>query len=852
MMHVLRFLRGYFCQESRRQRVFPRLVILILLTIGIVGGAGFTEKTAEAWSPSTGVLPGSDAQVFWPDLAVDNEGMVHAVWHDLDGQDATAVMYVKGQFAADGSSINWITAIPLSSSSGLRAKTETAHVAVDKNNTVHVIFMGTNDTLYYFYSTTRGDTWQAESIPLYEPSWHPDLAVDDNGTVYVTWSNGVGDGESLLWYTYRLGANQWANPVSLAGPTYLIRENNIAVSMTDGQPYVHLLYDYKPEEHGDIHIYYSRGAPNSFSAAINFTSYLGLGKGDNAFIEADQTVPGLIYASFVTGSTDTDFSLVFTLSSDNGLSWPGGAALNLGYNVWPESSNIFGYNGRAHIVSEEKYWDGDGFSTILIWYRAYELASASFPRQEQISPQEKSTNASIAGGGPGKIAAWVRGFTDNILFSTEPLEGGTVAPTATPTPPPDAPTATPTLAPDDPTAIPATPTPTTVPDKPSGRIQVENGAPLITSGETFVTFILDSGKADEYKLWNGGDTEPSFKAIPNISAPLEGPGGTYVEQDWSVFTSDGSENYPCTDVTVKGKFRNSSNGKASDEMSAFVVVDPGVDADVTVQNPATGASGYTNQLFYMLNVEARSGECSKLLQVEVGEETATTTELSAGAFSQVEPASLMPLIPGTSADHTIVVKVTDGVGHEQTYERVITVDTESPQVSGDAATLQAGDASDVLESVLVDLDFANVAVTDNLYGTKGEEKPFWGVQIANSRENIPVSEVDRLESELNWQAVEVMDADVEVGANGDTYAFTVADWNLYDGLASSDQGGGTYYVYARVMDGAGNLSTVVLQSNEIRLSDNPVTPSTPTPSPTPTDIPQQPDQLEVYIPIVRR
>jgi hypothetical protein len=197
------------------------------------------------------------------------------------------------------------------------------------------------------------------------------------------------------------------------------------------------------------------------------------------------------------------------------------------------------------------------------------------------------------------------------------------------------------------------------------------------------------------------------------------------------------------------------------------------------------------------------------------------------------------------------VEVTDGVGHTKTYERVITVDTQAPTLTGDSATLTAETSGSVHDSVEIDLLFEDVAITDDLYGTKaGEERPFWGVWLANSRENIPLSEVSRLESELDWQAIEVQGSYVQSGNSSTPYTFTIPKWNLYNGLATSDQGGGDYYVYARIMDGAGNLTTVVLQSNTVNLSNNPTMPVTPTPTAVPTTPPSS--QNIVYLPIVRK
>lgn len=818
------------------KRVFLFTTLLIPLLAALLGSIGGTPQTADAWSAVPGILPGSNEKAFWPDAAVDSTGMVHVVWHDQDYQGTgTPVWYVRGQINATASGIDWQAAIPISSQSGLRSWDGSARIFVDATDKVHMTFIATDNRLYYFYSTDRGGSWAAESIDLYERSWNPGLGADANGTPYLTWANGVGNGESEAWYTYRVGQNQWAGPVNISGSCYLVRNNSLAVTTLNNQTYVHIMYDYIPKQDDKSRVYYSRGQPTSFSPPMDFSgTYLGVSQADNAAVAADVTVPGRIYAGFVHGSVDAGYKLYYSTSADNGVTWPGFAGLSVGGNIWPGKTVLAGYNGVGHIATEEKYWDGNGFSTVRIWYRSYDTSTGTYPKTEMISGNDKGTAPSIDGNGPGKFAVWVRNNDDNILFNFEALEGGEPVPTATPTTPPTN------------TPVPGTPTPTATPtpppDLPVGRIQVENGAALIKLAQTFVTFILDSGNADQYKLWNEGNTEPDFQSIP--SGTIEGPGGTYVVNDWTVFTSTDTESFPCQNVTVNGQFRNSTSGKSSSKMSTFVVVDPGVDADVSVVNPGPGAVRYTSQMAYRLDIQARSGECSKLTGIRVGEETVTQTLLSNIDFKPAL-ASLMPLVPGPTADHTIVVEVTDGVGHMQQYERVITVDTEAPQLSADLALLTAPASA---ETNLVDLNFNNIAVTDDMYGTKtGEERPFWGVMLANSREEIDVSDSASLNA-LNWQAVEIKEATEETGANT-LYNFTVADWNLFTGLASSQQNSGDYYIYARIMDGAGNVSTTSLKSNTVNLPASFVTP-TPTTVSTPTAVPSNQNQL--YLPLVVR
>jgi hypothetical protein len=416
---------------------------------------------AQAWSPEAGILPGSDHQAFWPDVTVDSTGMVHVVWHDVFWNgEGSPVWYVRGQFNGDGTAINWLPAISLSALIDVRGYDGTAKIAVDVNGTVHVFFNGVNSILYYFYSVDRGQTWGAEAITSIPRSFSYGIDVDLYGTPHITWSNGVNPG--VAWYSYRLAPAQWAAPIALTSG-FLVRNNSISATTIEGQPYIHIFYDLKSSEKADYYVYYSRGIPGSFSPPVNFSAnYAGISKTDTTTSAADRIVPGRLYMSFVHGTTSTDFTLFFSTSPDNGTTWPGFAPLKVKPNVWPGMTDILGYNNYAHIVTEEKYWDGKQFTTILVWYRYYYAATGAYLPNVQISGDEKSTGPSIGGGGAGKIVAWATNNTDYVKFNFEALEGAYIEPTATPTP---TETPTPEFTP-TPTATPTpthTPTPTATP-----------------------------------------------------------------------------------------------------------------------------------------------------------------------------------------------------------------------------------------------------------------------------------------------------------------------------------------------------------------------------------------------------
>jgi hypothetical protein len=102
--------------------------------------------------------------------------------------------------------------------------------------------------------------------------------------------------------------------------------------------------------------------------------------------------------------------------------------------------------------------------------------------------------------------------------------------------------------------------------------------------------------------------------------------------------------------------------------------------------------------------------------------------------------------------------------------------------------------------MLVELQFTSLSVTDNLYPGRG----FWGVWLANSRTPVANPAADPT---LVWVPVEVP---------GDSNNFSIV-WSLASGLPEAQRTPGTYYIYARVLDGAGNPSATVLPVTTITL-----------------------------------
>lgn len=276
----------------------------------------------------------------------------------------------------------------------------------------------------------------------------------------------------------------------------------------------------------------------------------------------------------------------------------------------------------------------------------------------------------------------------------------------------------------------------------------------------------------------------------------------------------------CVERELFTQLRRSANNLTDQPRSDKVVIDTGVLGSVVVANPFSrfktspftaatladiladgGASdGHPDHTRVPAAfVEIRNlGDCSGLSNFAIAPSSVTLNSVTNLAISGGRFANILPY-PGTVAEGPmpVVIRVRDALGNPMMLERTLTYDATPPTLN--SGTLQA-QAIDGGPSIVVNLQFTSLNVTDNLYPGRG----FWGVWLANSRTPVanPASDPN-----LVWIPVE---------APGDGNSFTIV-WSLASGLPDAQLTAGTYYVYARVLDGAGNPSATALPAATISL-----------------------------------
>ncbi|MGB9739922.1 MAG: exo-alpha-sialidase, partial [Chloroflexus sp.] len=276
----------------------------------------------------------------------------------------------------------------------------------------------------------------------------------------------------------------------------------------------------------------------------------------------------------------------------------------------------------------------------------------------------------------------------------------------------------------------------------------------------------------------------------------------------------------CVERVLYTQLRRSTDGLVGQVEADGVIIDTSVLGGILIANPfsrwktspftsvtladligeggaSDGHSNYTR--VPALFVEARSlGDCSGLQRFALAPNTATLNSVNNLAISNGRFANVLPY-PGTIGEGPmpVVVQMRDALGNTMQVVRTLTYDVTPPVLNG--GTLQAL-AIPAAPTILVELQFSSLSVTDNLYPGRG----FWGVWLANSRTTVADPAND---PNLVWIPVE---------APGDTGTFRIV-WSLASGLPEAQLTPGDYYVYARVLDGAGNPSAAVLPVASITL-----------------------------------
>jgi hypothetical protein len=205
-------------------------------------------------------------------------------------------------------------------------------------------------------------------------------------------------------------------------------------------------------------------------------------------------------------------------------------------------------------------------------------------------------------------------------------------------------------------------------------------------------------------------------------------------------------------------------------------------------------------------------DCSGLASFAI---TGSESDTIAGGFAFEKRLTLpQGAVAAPGRKTTIGVAVTDTLGNPGAFASDLIYDPANTDTTGTQTNtlglpiLASGAsvvADDQTTGIMRTLSFSGVNVTDEVYGSN-ESLPagsqFWGVWIANA-----ATDVGADNPSLKWFPVRVPNP---------AASFTVR-WNIFSGLdiGADPTKPGTYYVYVRFLDGAGNPTATAIKTSAV-------------------------------------
>lgn len=716
-----------------------------------------------SWGAQTRVT-NSNRIEFFPEIAIDSQGNAHVVYEDTEDVNASRrAMYTRLKGGT------WSTPIQISLTGQRVRSPKVATVTIGSQVRVGIVYQATNtnvdgNRIFFRLSADGGDSFSGpEQLPGGAPSYGPALTFDDVGNAHVAFSSAPGNVDFSIVYTTRTVGWSGLRTISNENDDYNI-VGNIVTTTSGGVGSVHI--GWVGGRNGDEvrkGVYYSKKTGTGDWARPRFIQTPGGASGPDLVTDGANK----LFAVYHANLSDSSYDPYFLRSLDNGDTWSGQTNVGRGaggvLDVMPAIARS--RDGGLVVVWESTEAD-DGRRDIYSRFSSDEGAAFTGIRTVYRQPGT-SREVDVAGSVASYRAVWHDdgGGRDTYRVWTAVALSNAISIQAQPS--------------------------------------VENGAAATKNTTVSVGFSGVVGDPKELRWrWNAAPTDSQF------DSPGTNGWTTYANPKPVPVASGLPE---CTPQTLYTQVRNGA--LVSVVQSDAIAFDRSVQADVRVMNPkmpglpstysgpavqdvlGQGASNgdprYTRERIFVLQV-SDNGDCTGIASATVGTQTFNVEN---GLITA------SPSLPGNDAPgpKTFSVAVADALGTTVQFpnqQLIYDPPTGKPVLSSGGSV---EDADPSRKSVVRRLSFSNIKVNDDQYGKHGENLPagkqFWGVWIANSREDN-----DQGDTTLNWYPI-------QVPTPGDDGSFEL-DWSVFGGLSSAQKayGDGRFYVYVRFLDGAGNPS----------------------------------------------
>jgi hypothetical protein len=755
------------------------LLIVTLLATGLVGSAPRTAQAADGWSSAEQLT--NDEIALFPDIVIDSQNVTHIVYTQTpDFNTSRIVRYINNRGGS------WSAPFTLSAPGLFADLGRLSTVTINGQVNLAVVFKaktGKNDTsrIYYRLSSDGGSTWGPQEQISNVASYEPAVLLDDTGQPHVLFTHNPGSTLDMAYVTKVNGT--WTAPVLInTGATKFNRDASLGYTRSNGTLTLHATYmGGASGDEGDKHIFTTRkvGA-GGWEAPRQRLSNSGGG-----FPELVTDFQSKVYGVWQVSSSAYFYEPYFARSLDNGANWTTSQAVgSLTGDIGQVPSIARTPSGVVAVLWEDEYRTSDKKRDVFARVSADD--GANWSDVQNISPSPGySRNIAAAANAAGFQAVWhdERKGSYQIYRSLYNVGGGGVV---------TGPSATPLL---------------------------DSGLPITRNSVVAVSFSNVTGSPDGVRYhWDSAPTDADPWVAFTSPLTVQGPTGVtaaacqphilYTQVRKSTTVGAVAQDSEIFDIGVQANV-NILNRHLAGLPTTYSLSTQDVFTGPGGNGASDGDPNYTRERSFYLGISGFA-DCSGLSTFAV---TGSESGNIANNFYANAPALPGGIAPGA---HEISVEVKDALGNADTIEKTLiydpaNLDTTGSQtntlglpVLGSGGSVAANNANSIIRS----LSFQGISVTDNLYGQQPNlpqlpsGKQFWGVWMANTTSaNTSVDDPS-----LNWYPVRVATPDSN---------FTVT-WNIFAGLnvpyAELRNRPGTYYVFVRFLDGAGNASVGSLKA----------------------------------------
>ena len=197
------------------------VMIMLFFTINVIPCEN-VGATVDGWSPIDIVSAESMSDSRWPSQAVDSNGTIHIAWSDKTNYNSCGSDY-DIFYKTKLSNGDWSTTEVISTES--TGDSRWPSLTADSRGTIHIAwsdktdFDGCGSDYDIFYKKSISDTsWETTEVVSPEStsdSWGFSLAVTNNGTVFLAWSDKTDyrdSGSDLdIFYKTKLSGGSWTS-----------------------------------------------------------------------------------------------------------------------------------------------------------------------------------------------------------------------------------------------------------------------------------------------------------------------------------------------------------------------------------------------------------------------------------------------------------------------------------------------------------------------------------------------------------------------------------------------------------------------------------------------------------------